>query len=69
MFSNYVGLGLDARVVYTMERHRTPYAILNKIAYGIVGFVNLFKSMKKLENKIQRINFGTVSSDLSVPLL
>lgn len=49
MFSNYVGLGLDARVVYTMERHRTPYAWLNKIAYGLVGCLNFFRPLIKLD--------------------
>ena len=49
MFSNYVGLGLDARVVYTVERHRTPYACLNKVAYGLVGCINYFRSLKKLD--------------------
>ena len=49
MFSNYVGLGLDARVVYTMERHRTPYAWLNKVAYGLVGCLNFFRPLAKLD--------------------
>ena len=49
MFSNYVGLNLDARVVYTMERHRTSSACINKIAYGLVGCFNFFRSLKKLE--------------------
>lgn len=52
MFSNYVGIGLDARVVYTVEKHRTPYAFLNKVAYGIVGFCNWFRWMKRLEDKV-----------------
>ena len=60
MFSNYVGLGLDARVVYTMERHRTPYAFLNKVAYGLVGCLNCFRPMKKLEEKIESVIEGTM---------
>lgn len=52
MFSNYVGLGLDARVVYTMERHRTPYAWLNKVAYGLVGCINYFLPLTKLDEKV-----------------
>jgi len=55
MFSNYVGLGLDARVVYTMERHRTPYACLNKIAYGLVGCINCFLPLKKLDEKVYSV--------------
>ena len=48
MFSNYVGIGLDAKVVYTVERRRTKSAFLNKVVYGCIGFCNFFKSMKKL---------------------
>ena len=59
MFSNYVGLGLDARVVYTMERHRTPYACLNKVAYGLVGCINYFRSLKKLDEKVDSISDST----------
>jgi hypothetical protein len=55
MFSNYIGLGLDARVVYTMERHRTPYACLTKIAYGLVGCINFFRGLKKLDEKVESI--------------
>lgn len=55
MFSNYVGLGLDARVVYTMERHRTPYAWLNKVAYGLVGCINYFLPLTKLDEKVESI--------------
>ncbi len=55
MFSNYVGLGLDARVVYTVERHRTPYAWLNKVAYGLVGCINYFIPLAKLDEKVESI--------------
>ncbi len=55
MFTNYVGLGLDARVVYTVERHRTSYAFLNKVVYGLVGLGNFFKKMVKLEKKVESI--------------
>lgn len=60
MFSNYVGMGLDARVVYTMERHRTPYAFLNKVAYGLVGCINCFLPLKKLEEKVDSVTEGTM---------
>lgn len=49
MFSNYVGMGIDAKVVYTVERHRTPFAFLNKVVYGFIGFLNFFRSMKRLQ--------------------
>ena len=55
MFSNYVGIGLDARVVYTVERHRTPIAFLNKVVYGLIGFLNFFKPMKRLEQTVHSI--------------
>lgn len=50
MFSNYVGMGLDARVVYTVERKRTKNAFINKVIYGCVGFCNFFRSLKKLDS-------------------
>ncbi len=49
MFSNYMGIGLDARVVYTVEQHRTPYAFLNKVVYGLVGFFNFFRKLTPLD--------------------
>lgn len=48
-FSNYVGIGLDARVVYSAERQRTKNAFLNKVVYCLIGCCFIFKSMKKLE--------------------
>jgi diacylglycerol kinase family enzyme len=48
-FINYVGMGLDARVVYTVERKRTKNAFINKIIYGCVGFCNFFRSLKKFD--------------------
>ena len=49
MFSNYVGMGLDARIVYTVERKRTKYAFINKVIYGCVGFCNFFRKIKKFD--------------------
>ena len=43
-------MGLDARVVYTVERKRTRNAFINKIIYGCVGFCNFFRSLKKLDS-------------------
>lgn len=55
MFSNYVGMGLDAKVVYTVERHRTSIAFFNKVVYGFIGFLNFFRHMKKLEETVKAI--------------
>ena len=52
IFTNYVGLGLDARVVYTMERYRTSSACINKMLYGLVGCINFFRPMKELYRKV-----------------
>ena len=48
-FSNYVGIGLDARIVYTVERKRTNNAFINKIIYAGVCVCNCFKKLKKLD--------------------
>lgn len=52
LFSNYVGMGLDARVVYTMEKHRTVHAAINKFLYGLIGCLNFFRPIKQLISKI-----------------
>lgn len=49
-------MGLDARVVYTMEKIRTPYAFLNKVLYGLVGFLNFFRPLKDLRKKLISFN-------------
>ena len=65
MFSNYVGMGLDARVVYTVERHRTPVAFLNKVVYGLIGFLNFFKPMKSLEQTVHSISHSPIKDTIS----
>jgi hypothetical protein len=57
-------MGLDARVVYTMEKIRTRYAFFNKILYGLVGFFNLFRPMKELKKKL--LSFTENSADGSL---
>lgn len=52
MFTNYLGMGLDARIVYTMERHRTSYAMINRILYTLVGSFNFFRPLKQLSTSI-----------------
>jgi hypothetical protein len=56
-------MGLDARVVYTVEKIRTPYAFINKVLYALVGCVNLFRPMKELRKKL--ISFTENSADLT----
>lgn len=52
-FTNYVGVGLDARVVYTVEKIRTPSATINKVLYGLIGCVNFFlRPLKDLSKKL-----------------
>lgn len=53
-------MGIDAKVVYTVERHRTPYAFLNKVVYGFIGFLNFFRSMKRLEETVDAITESRV---------
>lgn len=47
-FTNYFGIGLDARVVYTVEQNRGSNAILNKIIYTAIGARNFFKNIQPL---------------------
>lgn len=54
-------MGLDARVVYIMEKIRTRYAFINKILYGLVGFCNFFRPMKELKKKL--LSFTESSPD------
>ena len=55
MFSNYVRMGFDARVVFTVEKRRTSYAFLNKVAYGFIGIINCFRPFKRLKQKVASI--------------
>lgn len=39
-FSNYFGIGIDARIGYSFDRRRTKKRLLNLLCYGCIG---LFK--------------------------
>ena len=52
VFTNYVGIGVDARVTYTMELHRTSLIIINKILYAIVGLLYFFRPLRQLFTSI-----------------
>lgn len=47
-FTNYFGIGLDARVVYSVQKKRGSNAFLNKLLYTYVGAKNFFKSMENI---------------------
>lgn len=51
-FTNYFGIGLDARVVYSVQKKRGSNAFLNKLLYTYVGAKNFFKSMENIEHAI-----------------
>lgn len=51
-FTNYFGIGLDARVVYSVEKSRGSNAFLNKLLYTFVGIRNFFKPMENIEDVI-----------------
>lgn len=42
-FSNYVGVGIDARVSYHFEKRRTPSKFINLMLYGCIGLCCLLK--------------------------
>lgn len=48
-FSNYFGVGIDARTGYTFDKHRTRSVLMNLICYGCIGFMKFFKKTKKVE--------------------
>jgi diacylglycerol kinase family enzyme len=58
-FTNYVGIGVDARVTYTVEKIRTPYACINKMLYACVGFLNLLRPIKPIKKIISSFTEST----------
>ena len=48
-FSNYFGIGIDARIGYSFDKYRTRNVLTNLLCYGCIGFAKLFKRSKKLE--------------------
>lgn len=47
-FSNYVGIGIDARVSYSFEKHRKKTKLANLIMYGCLGCCKLFKRIETI---------------------
>jgi diacylglycerol kinase (ATP) len=46
-FCNYFSFGIDAKVGYSFDKHRTGSRICNLLTYGVIG---LFKSLTKTKN-------------------
>lgn len=51
-FTNYVGVGLDARIVYQVERNRGRNAFFNKILYSIVGTLNYCRHLRPIDEYV-----------------
>ncbi len=48
-FSNYFSVGIDARIGYSFDRHRTKSVFTNLLCYACIGIVKLFKRVKKVD--------------------
>ena len=51
-FSNYIGLGIDARVSYRVEKNRTRYKLLNLIGYCCCGLIGQLKGSEQIDDMI-----------------
>jgi diacylglycerol kinase (ATP) len=49
-FSNYLGLGVDARVTYAFEMNRQSTRCCNMMVYACCGLANLCKSIQELKS-------------------
>ena len=51
-FTNYFGLGTDARICYIAQKLNAQNVFMKKVAYGFAGFLSFFLQWGTLSNKI-----------------
>lgn len=56
-FSNYCGVGIDARVGYTFDKYRTRSVLANLMCYGCIGFAKMFKKSRRIEDLIDNMEY------------
>jgi hypothetical protein len=66
-FTNYFGIGLDGRIVYTVEKCRGSNIFLNKLKYTFQGIKNFFKSLDSINYTINVFKEMETSQSLEEP--
>lgn len=51
--SNYCSVGVDARIGYGFDKHRTQSKHINKICYCLEGLKKMFIRTKKINEVVQ----------------
>lgn len=63
IFSNYFGIGTDARITYFAQKINAKSVLLKKISYGFAWIASLCKNSQKLANMLKSFtNYGSESS-------
>lgn len=56
-FSNYFGVGIDARIGYSFDKHRTRNVFTNLICYACIGLFKIFKKSNKVDELIENMEY------------
>lgn len=62
-FSNYFGIGIDARVGFSFEKRRTKNAFTNLVCYGCIGLFKWCRSINAIEDMIENMESETEEED------
>jgi hypothetical protein len=54
-FTNYFSFGMDARVGFDFNRHRTQKQLLNYILYFLIGCFNEFRSIENITDIVAKM--------------
>jgi hypothetical protein len=65
-FSNYFGIGIDARVGYTFDKYRTKNVFTNLICFACIGLAKLFKSSRKMEDLIETMEYESITEPVNI---
>ena len=60
--SNYLGIGIDARISYSVEKYRQGLKCINLMLYGCIGLCNFCKWIRPLHEAID--NFSQMEEGL-----
>ena len=60
--SNYLGIGIDARISYSVEKYRQGLKCVNLMLYGCIGLCNFCKWIRPLHEAID--NFSQTEEGL-----
>jgi hypothetical protein len=62
-FCNYFGVGIDARICYSVELRRQKNKWLNLALYGCIGCCKLFKKIRPTHEAIEEFTTGELEDN------